>query len=396
MADSRRTRGYAALLASVGMLPLLASADARADEVRIGFISTFTGAQAMLGSELLDGFKLGLAKSDGKLGGQTTRLILGDDQTKTDIGRQLAEKMISKDRVQIITGINFSNVLLGVAKPVLDSGTLLVSVGPGPTALAGKNCNPNFFSVSYQNENAGEAMGQYFTKKGITDVYLLAPNYPAGKDLMSGFKRFYKGTIKKEIYTQFEQLDYAAEIASIRSEKPRAIFYFYPGTLGINFLRQYADAGLKTEIPLYAPSWSLDQTTFAAAGDTAIGAYASTMWTESLDNPQNQEFVAAFEKTYGRLPSGYAAQAYDAARLLDAAIGEIGGRVDDRAALSSALKRANFKSVRGDFKFNTNNFPIQDFYIVRIEKDDKGRTVTKPVETVFTAHSDYYAQECRK
>ena len=395
MAKSHWTRVVVALLATASLLPLVAPADARADEVRIGFISTFTGAQAMLGDELLDGFKLGLAKSGGKLGGQTTNLILGDDQTKTDIGRQLSEKMIARDKVQIITGVNFSNVLLGISKPVLDSGTLLISVGPGPTALAGKNCNPHFFSVSYQNENAGEAMGEYFTKKGIKDVYLLAPNYPAGKDLMSGFKRFYKGTIKKEIYTQFEQLDYAAEIAGIRSEKPGAIFYFYPGTLGINFLRQYADAGLKTEIPLYAPSWSLDQTTFAAAGDTALGAYASTMWTESLKNPENQEFVAAFEKAYGRLPSGYAAQAYDTARLLDAAIHDIGGHVDDKDALAAALKKADFKSVRGDFKFNTNNFPIQNFYIARVDRGPNGSTLTTPIETVFTAHGDAYAKECK-
>lgn len=395
MADVRWTRtifGMAA--ASIGLLTAFTPSQTRAEDVRIGFISTFTGAQAMLGNELLDGFKLGLARSGGKLGGQPTTLILGDDQTKPDIARQLAEKMVSKDRVQIITGVNFSNVLLAIAKPVLDGGAILMSVNPGPTLLAGKNCNSHFFSMSYQNENAGEAMGQYFTQKGLTNVYLMAPNYPAGKDLMSGFKRFYKGTIKKEIYTQFEQLDYAAEIADIRSEKPGEIFFFYPGTLGINFLRQYSDAGLKTEIPLYS-AWSLDQTVFKATGDTAIGAFSSTMWTESFDNPENKDFVAAFQKEYGRLPSGYAAQAFDTARLLDAAIRDAGDHVDDKDALAAAIKKANFTSVRGPFKFNNNNFPIQDFFVARVERDAQGQTVMTPVETVFTAHGDAYAKDCR-
>jgi len=302
--------------------------------------------------------------------------------------------MISKDKVQIITGVNFTNVLLGMSKPVLDSGTLLVSLNPGPPSLAGKGCNPHFFSVSYQNDGVAEAMGEYFNRKGIKDVYLLAPNYPAGKDLMTGFKRFYKGEIKKEVYTQFEQLDYAAEIASIRAEKPKAVFYFYPGSLGINFLRQYTDAGLKSEIPLYGPSFSLDQTIFAASGDTPLGAYATTFWTESLQNTQNQEFVAAFEKAYGRLPSAYAAQAYDGARLLDAAIKETNGKVDNADLLAQAIKKANFASVRGSFKFNNNNFPIHDYYITRVEKDSKGRTVMKPLEKVLSNHSDAYAKDC--
>lgn len=365
-----------------------------ADKVRIGFISTFTGAQAMLGSELLDGFKLGLERSGGKLGGLPVDLLTGDDQAKPDVARQLADKMVEQDNVNIITGINFSNVLLAVAKPVLKSETFLISLGAGPSPLAGKQCDPYFFVTSWQNDGAAEAMGAYMTKQNISGVYLMAPNYPAGKDLIAGFKRFYKGEVLKEVYTKFDQLDYAAEIAEVRSAKPKAVFFFYPGSLGISFLKQYADAGLKKTIPLYGPSFSLDQTIFPAVGDAPIGAYASSFWTEKLDNPENREFVVNFEKTYGRLPSAYAAQAYDTARLLDAAIGQVGGKVEDKSAFRIALAKANFKSIRGPFKFNKNQYPIQNYYIARIEKDARGRTVMNPFETALNDHADAYVSDC--
>lgn len=370
------------------------SAALAADEVRIGFVATFTGANAMLGSELLDGFKLGLQRSSGKFGGIPVNLIVGDDQAKPDIGRQLADKIVEQDRVDIVVGMNFANVLLAVAKPVLKSETFFFSIGTGPSQMAGKHCDPYFFVPSYQNDGPAEAMGAYMTGQNISGVYLMAPNYPAGKDLIAGFKRFYKGTIIKEVYTKLDQLDFAAELAELRSVKPEAVFFFYPGSLGISFLKQYDDAGLKKTIPLYGPSFSFDQTIFPAVGNAPIGATAAAAWTEKIDNPENREFVTSFEETYGRLPSGYAAQGYDTARLLDATIGKVGGKIEEKKAFRTALREADFKSIRGPFKFNKNQYPIQNYYIARVEKDDRGRTIMNPFETALTDHTDAYASEC--
>lgn len=365
-----------------------------ADKVKIGFISTFSGPQGVLGRELLDGFNLALKQAGGKLGGIETEIVQGDDQAKPDVGVQLAEKMIERDKVDVVTGINFSNVMLAVAKPVLENKTILLSINAGPSQLAGAGCSPYYFNVAFQNDNVPEAMGQYLTQKGVKSVYLLAPNYPAGKDMLAGFKRFYKGNIVGEVYTQFNQPDYAAELAAIRAAKPDAVFYFYPGGMGVNFLKQFAQAGLKSEIPLYGPSFSLDQTVLPAVGDAALGTFSTAFWSEKTDNAVNKAFVEAFEAAYGRIPSPYAATGYDGARLLDKAIAGTGGKVKDRAALAKAIKDAKFDSVRGNFRFNRNHYPIQDYALYEVVKDDKGRLVNAYRAPVLTGHEDAYVKEC--
>lgn len=365
-----------------------------ADKVKIGFISTFSGPQGVLGRELLDGFNLGLKQAGGKLGGIETEIVQGDDQAKPDVGVQLAEKMIERDKVDVVTGINFSNVMLAVAKPVLENKTILLSINAGPSQLAGAGCSPYYFNVAFQNDNVPEAMGQYLTQKGVKSVYLLAPNYPAGKDMLAGFKRFYKGNIAGEVYTQFNQPDYAAELAAIRAAKPEAVFYFYPGGMGVNFLKQFAQAGLKSDIPLYGPSFSLDQTVLPAVGDAALGTFSTAFWSEKTENAANKAFVEAFEAAYGRIPSPAAATGYDGARLLDKAIAGAGGKVKDRAALAKAIKDAKFESVRGAFRFNRNHYPIQDYALYEVVKDDKGRLVNAYRAPVLTNHEDAYVKEC--
>ena len=300
------------------------------EPIKIGFISTFSGPSGQLGQELLDGFNLGIKSVGGKLGGRPVELVQGDDQAKPDVGRQLADKMVERDRVHIVTGVNFSNVMLALAKPVLDAGAFIVSVNAGPSQYAGAQCHPHFFVGSFQNDTGPEAMGLYLQKKGLKRVYLMAPNYPAGKDMLAGVKRYFKGEVAGEVYTAFGQLDYAAEIAQLRAAKPDAVFFFYPGGMGINFVKQYAQAGLKTDIPLYGPSFSLDQTVLPGMGDAAVGAFASTFWSEDFDNPASKAFVADFEKQYGRIPSPNAAQAYDTARLIDAALKSVNGKIEER------------------------------------------------------------------
>lgn len=378
--------------AAAALLALPAQA---AEKVKIGFIATMSGPASALGQDLLDGFKLGVEKSGGKLGGLETEIIEGDDQLKPDVGRQLADRMVKRDEVDIIAGVVFSNVMMAIAGPVTRAETFIVSANAGPSALAGEMCNPFFFNVAWQNDNTHEAMGQHVQDAGYQRVYLMAPNYPAGTDALAGFKRFYKGEIVGEALTQINQPDYAAELAQLRAAEPDAVYVFYPGGMAVNFVKQYAQAGLKEEIPLFGPSFLLDQSVLQAQGDAALGLYNTAFWSQALDNEANVEFVRGFEEKYGRLPSPYAAQAYDAARLIDSAIRRVDGNIEDKAAFREALEAADFESVRGPFRFNHNHYPIQNYYLRKVVKDEQGRLVNSLEGTVFTDHADAYAGECK-
>ena len=364
------------------------------DKVKIGYIATLSGPAASIGVDLLNGFKLGIKHSGGKLGGLTVDLVTGDAQLKPGIGIQVASKMIEKDKVDIITGIVFSNVMMAVAKPITDSSTILIGSNAGPSPLAGKQCSPNLFVVSWQNDTTHETMGKAINDMGVKKLYLMAPNYQAGRDSLAGVKRYYKGEIAGEVYTKINQPDYAAELAQMKAAKPDALFVFYPGGMAINFVKQYSQAGLKKEIPLYATAFTADQTILPAMGDAALGIIHSSFWSHDLDNPVNKKFVIAFKKKYGRLPSLYAAQGYDAALLIDSAVRKVDGNLKDKEALRKAFKKADFASVRGNFSFNNNNFPIQNFYTRKVVKLEDGTLTTKLVKTVFKNHKDAHACDC--
>lgn len=380
---------------SIGAIGLAVLAGPAAAQVKIGLITTLSGAQAVLGTEIVDGFRLALKHRGGSLGGVPTELVLGDDQTKPDVGRQLAERLIKSDRIDIVTGVVFSNVLLAIAKPVLDAGAFLISANAGPSELAGKDCHPHFFAASWQNDNAPEAMGKYIADKGVKRLYLKAPNYQAGKDKLAGVKRFYKGEIVDEVYTPFGQPDYAVELAQLRQAKPEAVFVFYPGGMGINFIKQFRQAGLTGVVALYGEMALFDQTVLPAVGDAALGGFSAAFWNEGLDNPANKRFVADFETEHKRIPSPYAAQAYDTAMLIDAALRATGGTLSDKDRFETALQGVSFDSVRGKFRFNSNHFPIQDWYATEVVKDEKGRVVSALRGTIFTDHADSYVGDCR-
>jgi branched-chain amino acid transport system substrate-binding protein len=320
--------------------------------------------------------------------------VWGDDQTKPDIGRQLADKMVESDRVQLMTGINFSNVLLAVIKPTLSAGIPYVSINAAPSQLAGKGCQPMFFSLSHQNDALFESVGEYMQKKGIPSVYMIAPNYPAGRDMLNGFKRFYKGEIKGEVYTAFPAMDFSSQIAEIREKKPSAILFFLPGGMTVNFVKQFVASGLK-DIPLYSGAGSVDALTLPALGDAAQGITVITNWTEGLpDNKQSLHFAEAFEKKYGRIPSAYAAVAYDSTRALNAAIASIGGKVEDKQALRKAIDTVKFDSLRDGFGLNTNQFPIQNMYETVVGKDAQGRWTGLYKGTAIERKKDSFAQDC--
>ncbi|MEY2896531.1 MAG: hypothetical protein RL669_800, partial [Pseudomonadota bacterium] len=308
---------------------------------------------------------------------------------------QAVERLNKRDKVDFMTGIVFSNVMLAVGQPIFASKTFYISANAGPSQYAGEQCNPYFFNVAWQNDNLHEAVGKTVTDKGYKRVVLIAPNYPAGKDALTGFKRYYKGEVAQEIYTKLGQLDYAAELAQTRAAKPDAVYIFLPGGMGINFIKQYVGAGLSKDATLFGPGFSADEDVIRAVGEPMAGMFNSSQWAHDLDNPQNRKFVADFQKEYGRLPSLYASQGYDAALLMDAAVRDTKGKLDDQEAVRRALRAANFKSVRGAFKFNTNHYPVQDYYLRVVSKNAQGQVTNRTLGTVFKNHADAYVALCK-
>jgi len=383
------------LLAAALAVAALSATAQSTEPVKIGLLSTLSGPGAGLGIDIRDGFQLAIKLGGGKLGGRPAEVIIADDQASPDVGRQTADRLVKRDKVDFMTGVVFSNVMLAVGAPTFQSKTFYVSANAGPSQYAGDQCNPYFFSASWQNDNLHEAVGKTVMDKGYKKVALIAPNYPAGKDALTGFKRFYKGEVVSETYTQLTQLDYGAELSQLRASKPDAVYIFLPGGLGINFIKQFVGAGLSKDMTLFGPGFSGDEDVIKAVGEPMLGMFNTSQWAHDLDNAANKKFVAAFEKEFGRLPSLYAAQGYDAAKLIDAAVRDSKGKLDDKAAVRKALEAAKFDSVRGAFKFNVNHYPIQDYYLRVITKNAKGQITNRTIGTVFKNHADAYAGSCK-
>ena len=387
-------KGTMSLLAGIAALALVSAAHA-ADKVKVGFMSTLSGPGAAIGVDIRDGFEL-VAKGDGgKLGGLPADITIVDDQQTPDTARQVVERFTKRDRVDVITGMVFSNVLLPVMPAILASNTVYISPNTGPEDYAAEKCDPNFFVVSWQNEDTAAAMGQVMNDRNLKNVYLIAPNYPGGRETLNGFKRTYKGTIASEVYTKLGQLDYAAEIATLRAAKPDAVFFFLPGGMGTNFIKQYVSAGAQQDAKLYTPGFSADEDTIKSVGEPVVGILNTTQWAHDLDNAANRKFVADFQKAYGRLPTMYAQQGYDAAQLIAAAVRDTGGKIEDKAAFQKALQAAKFDSPRGKFRFNTNHYPIQDYYLREVVKDGTGRITNKTIGKVYSDYADPFAARCK-
>lgn len=381
------------LLTLASALALLATPVA-ADTLKIGMITTLSGPGAGLGIDIRDGFALAVEHAGGKLGGQDTQVIEADDQQKPDVAVGLANRMVERDRVPIVTGVVWSNLALAMLPTLAGGQTFFISPNAGPSQLAGAQCNPYFFNAAYQNDQIHEAVGKHVQDEGFKKVYLMAPNYPAGKDGLAGFKRYYKGEVAGEVYTQVGQLDYAAELAQLKAAAPDAVYVFYPGGMGINFIKQFEQAGLKGAVPLFGPGFSFDQDILAAVGESALGVKNSAQWSPDLDNAANRKFVADFKAKYGRIPSMYAAQGYDTALLIDAAVTAVGGNLKDKDKLRAALRTAKIQSLRGEVAFNTNHYPIHDIYLREVVKGADGAVTNKTVATVFTSHADAYVKDC--
>jgi branched-chain amino acid transport system substrate-binding protein len=363
--------------------------------VKIGMITTLSGPGGYLGQDVRDAFNLAIEMEGGRLGGAPVQLLVEDDALKPGQGKEIAERFMRTERIRLLTGVIFSNVAGAVVPDVLDNGGVYVSPNAGPSNFAGKECHRNYFVVSWQNDTLHESAGQNATNLGFKRAFVLAPNYQAGRDAIAGFKRFFKGEIAGELYTRLDQTDYAAEMAQIRAAKPDVVFQFHPGGLGITFARQYQQAGLLESIPMVVAAPSLDSVILKAIGEAAKGVHISSHWNSDLPNEANKEFVAAFQKRYGRMPTYYASQGYDTARAIGAALRATGGKVDDVTAFSAAMRKADFQSVRGNFRFGPNQHPIHDWYSLRVESGADGNLAIVTKGKVLESHGDIYAKDCK-
>ena len=370
------------LLAAVAAMTLATAA--HAETLKVGMITTLSGGGAALGIDVRDGFMLAVTQS-----GADIEVVVEDDQRKPDIAVQLADKMIQSDKVDVLTGIIWSNLAIAVVPAAVQQGKFYLSPNAGPSLLAGKRCHKNYFNVAWQNDNLSEAAGAYATDAGYANSFILAPNYPAGKDMLTGYKRYYQGEVANEVYTKLGQKEYAAEIAQIRASGADSVFFFLPGGMGIAFLKQYAQSGL--DIPLVGPAFSFDQGILQAVGEAALGVKNTSQWSKDIDNPTNKAFVASFQAEFGRLPSLYASQGFDTGNLLVSAAKT--ASVGDADAFRAALEAADFESTRGAFAFAPNHHPVQDIYVREVIKEGDIFT-NRIVGMAMTNHANAYIDDC--
>jgi branched-chain amino acid transport system substrate-binding protein len=362
--------------------------------VKIGFISTFSGPTAVIGNDMRNSFELALDHLGRRLGGLPVEVVYEDDQQRPDVGKQKTEKLIESDRVNFVVGYIWSNVLLASLKPVIDSQTFLISANAGPSQIAGELCSPFFFSTSWQNDQTPQAMGEYMNQKGVKTAFLIGPNYAAGKDMLSGVFSTFKGRVVGEELTKWpEQLDFSAELSKVRAARPDAVFVFYPGAAGVQFLTQYAQAGLKGQIPLYT-AFTIDSLSLPLQKDLALGVPGVQQWVNDLPNDANKKFVGDFRAKHKAYPSFYGAQAYDAAMLVDSAVKAVNGNLANKDGMRAEMRKANYASVRGPYKYGNNHFPIQNFYLQDVVKDADGNLTLKTVATILKDSQDAFHIKC--
>ncbi|MCK1622872.1 ABC transporter substrate-binding protein [Bradyrhizobium sp. 160] len=379
----------AAMLLGTAMSPALAQ-----EKIKLGVVVTLSGPAAALGQQVRDGFALAMKDLGGKMGGRNVEVIVADDELKPDAAVTKVKGLLERDKVDFVVGPIFSNILQAIHRPITESKTFLISPNAGPSTFAGKDCNPFFYVTSYQNDQVHEILGKVAQDRGYKRMYLMVPNYQAGKDSVAGFKLDYKGEIVEESYMPLNTLDFQPELSKISSHKPDALFTFMPGGLGVNLVKQYRQAGLADTIPVLS-AFTVDESTLPAQQDAAVGMFGGANWAPNLDNPQNRKFVAAYEAAYNSVPGTYAFQAYDAAMLINSAIKAVKGDLSNKEAVAAALKKADFTSLRGAFKFNTNGYPIQDFYLTKVAKRPDGKFQTEIVQKVFENYGDRYAKDCK-
>jgi branched-chain amino acid transport system substrate-binding protein len=378
-----------------GALALVASpAIAQNKSVKIGFVSTFSGPTGAMGNDMRNSFEVALDHLGRKMGGIPVEVIYEDDQQKPEVGKQKTDKLIETDKVDFVVGYIWSNVLLASIKSAVESKTFLITSNAGPHQIAGEQCSPYIFSTSWQNDQTPAAIGLYMNQKGVKTAFLIGPNYAAGKDMLAGVASTFKGKIIGQELTKWpDQLDFSAELAKAKDAKPDAIFAFYPGASGAQFLNQYVQSGLKGQIPLYT-AFTIDELTLPRQKDAALGIPGAQQWVNDLPNDENKRFVSDYRKKHpGLSPTFYGAQTYDAAMLINSAVVATKGNLSDKDAVRKVMEKADFKSVRGKFRFGNNHIPIQNFYLQEAVKDGDNYSL-KTVATIVEDNQDRFHDKC--
>jgi len=383
------------ILGTLTLAVMLSSQLAFAETVKIGFVTTLTGGAGAIGNDMRDAVELALDHLGRKMGGSDVEMFYEDDTFKPAVGKQKTEKLVKKDKVHFVGGYIWSHVLMASRNSAVGKGPFMITSNAGPGPVAGKLCHEDFFSTSWQNDQTTMAMGEVLNQLGVKRLYIMAPNYTAGKSMVKGVSSTFKGEIVGKDMTKFPaQLDFSAELAKIRAEKPDAVFIFYPGKHGLQFFKQYSQAGLKDTIPLYS-AFTVDSLSLPRMKGLAEGSLMTMFWAPDLDNAVNKRFVADYRKKTGRFPTFYAAQSYDTIMLINSAVTAVGGDLSNKDGMRDAMRKADFPSVRGPFKYGNNHFPIQNFYVRKAVKDADGNYTTKIVKTVYTNHQDPYAKDCK-
>jgi branched-chain amino acid transport system substrate-binding protein len=382
------------LMGTVALVTLGAAPAWPQQSVKIGFVSTFSGPTAVIGNDMRNSFELALDHLGRKMAGKPVEVIYEDDQQKPEVGVQKTQKLVESDKVDFVIGYIWSNVLLASLKPVVDSQTFLISANAGPSQIAGEQCSPFFFSTSWQNDQTPQAMGTYMTQKGVKTAFLIGPNYAAGKDMLTGVRTTFKGQVIAEELTKWpDQLDFSTELSKVRAARPEAVFVFYPGAAGVQFLTQYAQSGLKGQIPLYT-AFTIDAITLPLQKDLALGVPGAQEWVNDLPNDANKKFVADFRAKHKNYPSFYGAQSYDAANFVNSAVIAVNGDLSKKDAMRAEMRKANYASVRGPYKYGNNQFPIQNFYLQDVVKDAEGNFTLKTVTTIVKDSQDQFHDQC--
>lgn len=385
------------LLGTAAVATLLASPAAA--DIKIGFVTTLTTPVAVIGKDMRDAVELAMEHIGGKMSGENVEIVYADDEFNSQKGKQATERLVLRDNVDIVAGYIWSNVLLASAPVVLNANKILISANAGPSPLAGAQCNANFFNIAWQNDQTPMALGELLNQQGVESLYLVAPNYAAGQNMVAGVERTFKGkVVGKDMTVWPSQRDWSAELSKVKAAKPDGVFTFYPGPAGPAFIKQYQQAGLEKDVPLYSV-YTLDSISlplFQKAGmETVLGTKMTQFWAPDLDNAANKKFVGDFRKKYGRYPSFYAAQSYDSIMYIKSAVEAVSGDVGNIDGMRAALEKADFDSIRGDFTMGNNHFPIQNFYERTVVKDADGNWTTAVGRAVLTNHQDPYASQCK-
>ena len=343
-------------------------------KLKVGLMLPYTGTYAALGNAIENGFRLHVAEQGGKLGGREVEYVKVDDESDPSKATDNVNKLVKRDNVDVLVGSVHSGVAMAMAKVAKDTGTILIVPNAGADAVTGAMCAPNIFRSSFSNWQPGYAMGEIVAKRGHKKVVTITWKYAAGDESVKGFKESFEkggGTVVKELNLPFPNVEFQALLTEIAAAKPDAVYTFFAGGGAVKFVKDYAAAGLKKAIPLYASGFLTDGTLDAQGAD-GKGLMTVLHYADSLNTPRDNAFRLAYAKTYKLQPDVYAVQGYDAAQILGIGMAAVKGDLSKKGEFTSAVEKAKIDSPRGVFTLSKAHNPVQDFYLRQVgDKENK-------------------------